>query len=200
MSIHITIADEHNAKEISAIGILSFYDAFADEFNKLEDLQDYLVYTYDVKKLRQSLRKENNVYFLAWINKQPVGFAKVKKFSLNAQIESVSQMELQKIYVLAQYHGTGVGPALMEKVICLARELKPDLLWLDVHVSNNRAINFYEKNKFRKTGKHYFNIGSQTFEYHLMMMPVETELPNQNYSTIKPTVYGNHAGISFASH
>src|SRR5213595_3587358 len=97
-------------------------------------------------KMAKSLEKENNVFFLAFVENVPVGFAKVKKHSLNEQIESIAQMELQKIYVLSYYHGSGAGQALFQAVVDLANEIQPDFLWLDTHVSNAKAIRFYEKN------------------------------------------------------
>ena len=172
MAVRVTIAKEKDAGIISSIGLQSFYDAFHSIFEKNEDLEKYQEYTYETNKIRKSISKENNVFFIAWIDNKPVGFAKVKKFSLNALFESVAQMELQKIYVLFEYHSSGAGQALMNSVLELAEELRPDLVWLDVHIQNSRATRFYEKNHFRKTGKHFFDIGSQTFEYDVMIYPV----------------------------
>lgn len=172
MKIKVITASPSDATIISSIGRQSFRDAFAHLFNEKKTLQEYLDYTYDVDKLRKSIRKENNVFFIAFMEKVPVGFAKVKKHSLNEQIDSIAQMELQKIYVLSYYHGSGAGPALMHDVVDLANDIKPDFLWLDTHVTNTKAIRFYEKNGFTKVGKHYFMIGDQTFEYHLMALPI----------------------------
>jgi len=172
MKIKVVIASPSDAPIISSIGRQSFRDAFAHLFNDRKTLQEYLDYTYDVDKVRKSIAKENNVFFVAFVENVPVGFAKVKKYSLNEQIDSIAQMELQKIYVLSYYHGSGAGQALMQAVIDLANEIKPDFLWLDTHIANAKAIHFYEKNAFTKVGKHYFMIGDQTFEYHLMALPV----------------------------
>lgn len=172
MKISVTVADASHARNISAIGMLSFFDAFSSLFNNEADLQSYLNYTYQVNKIRRSIEKENNIFLIAHANNQPAGFVKLKKFSLNPQLESVAQMELQKIYVLSDFHGTGVGSALMEAAMEKVNLVKPDLLWLDVHVANARAIRFYEKNGFRIVGKHEFIIGTQTFHYHLMSLPV----------------------------
>jgi len=175
MNVKVIIAGSSHAEIISSIGKQSFRAAFGGLFNNKNELDEYLDYTYQPDKIARSLEKENNVFFLAFIENVPVGFAKVKKYSLNEQIESIAQMELQKIYVLPYYHGTGAGTALMDAVIDLANEVSPDLIWLDTHISNSQAIRFYENNGFKKTGKYYFTIGSQTFEYYLMSMPVMVE-------------------------
>jgi ribosomal protein S18 acetylase RimI-like enzyme len=177
MNINVIKAHPVHATIISSIGKQSFRDAFAYLFDDKKELQDYLDNTYHPDKIQRSLEKENNVFFLAYMENVPVGFAKLKKHSLHSKIRSVAQMELQKIYVLSYYHGSGAGNALMQAVLDLAKKLQPDFLWLDTHISNIKAILFYEKNGFKRSAKHYFTIGSQTFEYDMMCLPVAVNEP-----------------------
>ncbi|HET9826425.1 MAG TPA: GNAT family N-acetyltransferase [Chitinophagaceae bacterium] len=179
MNIRVITANCSHADVISSIGRQSFRDAFAYLFKNKKELVEYLEYTYHPDKIRKSLEKENNVFFLAFLENVPVGFAKVKKDSLNDQIESIAQMELQKIYVLSYYHGSGAGRALLQSVMDLANDLQPDYLWLDTHIQNSKAIRFYERNGFKKASQYFFNIGTQSFEYHLMSLPVCTMQPCQ---------------------
>src|ERR1700730_10566786 len=166
MTIEILTATPDDAPAISHIGRNAFRDAFANLFNSKKELDDYLEYTYSVDKLAESIQKQNNVFLLSIADGKPAGFVKLKKHSLNEQLDTVFQAELQKIYVLKQFHGTGVGSSLMKAALRLVEAIEPDCLWLDTHVSNLRAIRFYEKYGFKKAGLHYFTIGSQTFEYH----------------------------------
>lgn len=178
MDTKIIKADISHTAVIASIGKKSFRAAFEHLFNSREELFEYLEYTYDPVKLARSIRKENNVYFLAFCGGDAVGFTKTKKHSLNDQIESVAQMELQKIYVLPQYHGEGIGTALLKEVKNLAREIDPDYIWLDTHKSNDKAVRLYEKNGFQKMGNYFFTIGTQNFEYHLMGFPVTAKVKN----------------------
>src|SRR5258706_5036963 len=171
MSITITPANVSHAATIATIGKKSFRRAFEHLFKCKEDLFEYLEHTYDPVKLARSLRNENNVYLLALIDGEPAGFVKIKKISLNENIQSLGQMELQKIYVLQEYQGQGVGTALLKEVMNLAKDICPDYIWLDTHISNEKAIRFYEKNGFKKMGKYFFTIGTQTFEYNVMGLP-----------------------------
>ena len=172
MIIEIITAKIDHAPAIAYIGRTSFRKAFAHLFRVQSELEEYLEYTYGVDKIAGSIRKENNVYFLAIADGLPIGFAKVKKHSLNDQLDSVFQAELQKLYVLKQYHGCGAGQALMDAVTAFVESFEPECLWLDTYVNNERAIRFYERNGFKKAGTYHFTIGSQTFEYFLMAMPV----------------------------
>ncbi|MEP7372015.1 MAG: GNAT family N-acetyltransferase [Chitinophagaceae bacterium] len=172
MLIRIIDADVSHVAAIATIGKKSFRHAFGSLFKSKEELFEYLEFTYEPVKLTKSIRKENNVYLLAFINGEPAGFCKIKKHSLNDRIEAWAQMELQKIYVLPEYHGKGVGTALLKELKNLAKEIYPDYIWLDTHISNENAIRLYEKNGFRKMGNYYFTIGTQTFEYYVMGLPV----------------------------
>ena len=178
MSIKIIKADVSHAAIIGTIGKKSFRRAFEHLFNNKEELLEYLENIYCPVKLANSIRHEDNVYLLAFADGEPVGFVKVKKYSLNEHIESISQMELQKIYVLQEHHGKGIGTALLKEVKELSKEVHPDFIWLDTHISNEQAVRFYEKNGFKKIGNYYFTIGTQTFEYHVMGLPVAFKVSN----------------------
>lgn len=156
MAIQIITADTSHSATISSIGKKSFREAFGNLFNNKIELAEYLEFTYDPVKLTRSLRKDGNIYLLAYWEDRAVGFAKIKKFSLNPQIESISQMELQKIYVLPEYQGIGIGQALMDEILKLSCKVSPDYIWLDTHISNEKAIRFYEKNGFIKCEKYFF--------------------------------------------
>jgi len=171
-------ADISHADIISAIGKAAFSNAFGHLFNNKQELKEYLEFTYHPKKLALSLGKENNVYLIVLFEGTPVGFAKVKKYSLNENIESGAQMELQKIYVLPESQGNGAGSALLREIKRLARDIYPDYLWLDTYVGNEKAIRLYEKNGFQRIGRHYFTIGTQTFEYVVMGWPVVFKVKN----------------------
>ena len=169
--VKIIQADVTNAAIIATIGKKSFRTAFEHLFNSREELTGYLEFSYNPVKLAKSIKKENNVYLLAYLEGKAVGFAKLKKHSLNDLIASPVQMELQKIYVLTEYQGRGVGSALMREVHNIANEEGPDSVWLDTYVSNEKAIHLYEKSGFKKIGRYLFTIGTQTFEYYVMELP-----------------------------
>src|SRR5689334_21004220 len=122
MEIKLRTADVYDAEMISLIGKISFRKEFEHSFKYKEDVDAYLKKIYNPDKIALSLCKENNVYILAMMDERPVGFAKVKKHSLNDQIEANFQMELQKLYVFPGYQDKGVGRALIEEVKKLAIE------------------------------------------------------------------------------
>jgi ribosomal protein S18 acetylase RimI-like enzyme len=174
MNIKLEPATAEHAEHISLIGRQSFSDAFAHLFLQKKELEDYLHYTYDPARLEKSFAKPNNAVFMAFHEERPAGFVKMKKDSKHRVIPAERQSELQKIYVLKEFHGTGVAQALMKEVVETSRRIATECLWLDVHIANDKAIRFYEKNGFNKAGRHEFMIGTQLFHYHVMALPIQT--------------------------
>jgi ribosomal protein S18 acetylase RimI-like enzyme len=167
-NLKIAEAGVSQVAHIASIGKKSFRHAFGHLFLNRDELLGYLEFTYDPVKLMNSVKKANNIYLLAYAGGIPAGFAKLKNHSLNEFIESPVQMELQKIYVLPEYQGAGVGDALMQEIKNIVNGIHPDHLWLDTHVSNEKAIRFYSKHGFQKVGNYFFTIGTQNFEYYVM--------------------------------
>lgn len=173
--IIITEAVRSHARYIAAIGRTTFLKSFGHLFKRRDELFGYLDYIYNEDKIARSLQKEDNIYLIAWKEDMAIGFAKLKKHSLNDYFETVSQVELQKLYVLPSYQSIGAGQALMNRVRCITRGLSPDYVWLNAQIGNGKAIKFYEENGFKKMDSSFFLIGTQLFESCLMGMQVTTK-------------------------
>ncbi|AWX43568.1 hypothetical protein HME9304_00559 [Flagellimonas maritima] len=166
--MHIIEAKEEDASYIALLGRFTFKETFGHYFNDEKDLQDYLSRTFNVPKLKNSLNKPNNIFWLAYVDNLPVGYAKLKLNSLSEFINSPRVCQLQKIYVLKDFLSLGIGQELQKKVLEKAAADKSEKIWLSVLKSNTRAINFYEKNDFDKIGDHDFQIGKEHFEFQAM--------------------------------
>jgi ribosomal protein S18 acetylase RimI-like enzyme len=178
MAIRIIKATVNEADDIARVGRQSFYDAFHSLFIRKDELQKYLDSTYNLFKLTKSIINSKNQFLVAYDDEKPIGFTKLKQPSIHPTIKLERQVELQKIYVLKEYHGTGVSQTLLNKVLEAAVAFQPQIIWLNVHVSNARAKRFYEKNGFGFVGKHYYSIGTQKFEFDVMMVSVKETILN----------------------
>ena len=70
---------------------------------------DYNNLTFSVEKIEKGIKKSNNVFFIAFINRLPVGYAKLKLNSKSEFIESTNTCQLQKIYVLRDFLSMKIG-------------------------------------------------------------------------------------------
>ena len=91
MNIEIRKANLEDAQLVALLGRITFADAFGSFW--AEHLHDYLEKTFSVEKIRSSLSKENNVFFLAFADGLPVGYAKLKKHSPNESLTDKSHAE-----------------------------------------------------------------------------------------------------------
>ena len=165
----ILLANEHHAAYISLLGRVTFTETFGHLFRDKQDLTNYYENTFSVKKIKTSISKPNNIFWLAFVNDLPVGYAKLK---LNSTSKVISHSEkvcqLQKIYVLKDFLSMKIGFELQNQLLKKAKELGFEYIWLSVLNNNIRAINFYKKLKFNEVGCHDFQIGKENFEFVAM--------------------------------
>ena len=78
---------------------------------------------------------------------------------VRAVVTARPTVELSKIYVLPQAHGTGAAAALMDAALEVARHLGAASTWLGVNQQNVRAQRFYAKSGFTQVGTKRFLVG-----------------------------------------
>jgi ribosomal protein S18 acetylase RimI-like enzyme len=76
--------------------------------------------------------------------------------------------ELSKLYVLPDYHGSGVATALMDTTLATAAEWGMRCVWLGVNQENRRAQRFYLKSGFKVSGTRTFRVGARRENDYVM--------------------------------
>ena len=75
-----------------------------------------------------------------------------------------SDVELKRIYVLGRFHGTGLGAALMDRAIAVARERGRGRMLLGVYAHNARARAFYARRGFYHVADRRFHVGGNAYD------------------------------------
>ena len=166
--VEIRLAKKEDAPFIALLGRITFTETFGHFFRDPKDLRDYYDRTFSVQKIEDGIRKPNNIFWIAFVNLLPVGYAKLKLNSSSEFIESPDVCQLQKIYVLKDFLSMGIGFELQGSLLKKATELNFHTVWLSVLNSNDRAISFYKRTGFEKIGHHDFQIGKENFEFVAM--------------------------------
>jgi len=166
--IEIRIAETDDAAAIAQLGRTTFTETFGHHFRDPQDLSDYYDATFSVEKIVRGISKSNNVFWIAFMNDLPVGYAKLKLHSKSEFLNSENTCQLQKIYVLKDFLAMKIGLELQNSLLAKASELNFEKIWLSVLDSNIRAIRFYQKNGFEKIGNHNFQIGKEKFDFMAM--------------------------------
>jgi len=81
-------------------------------------------------------------------------------------------VELSKMYVLHEVHGTGASAALMSAALTRAAELDAKCVWLGVNQNNQRAQRFYTKHGFSVNGTKTFRVGTDLENDYVMVRPL----------------------------
>ena len=166
--VEIRLAKKEDAPFIALLGRVTFTETFGHFFRDPQDLRDYYDRTFSVQKIEDGIGKPTNIFWIAFVDRLPVGYAKLKLHSNSDFIESTDVCQLQKIYVLKDFLSMGIGFELQDSLLKKAKELNFIDVWLSVLNSNERAISFYQKTGFKTIGHHDFQIGKENFEFIAM--------------------------------
>jgi|GEM_PF-708870 len=150
-TIEIRLAEKQDAQFIALLGRTTFTETFGHFFRDQKDLIDYYNLTFSVQKIEDGIKKPNNLFWIAFVNRLPVGYAKLKLNSSSEFIESKEVCQLQKIYVLKDFLSMKIGFELQDRLLKKAKALNFNKIWLSVLNSNERAINFYKKRGLKKS-------------------------------------------------
>jgi ribosomal protein S18 acetylase RimI-like enzyme len=154
--IKVKLAD---ITDLQSIGRQTFFESFADQ-NTAEDMQKYLDNNLSIDKLKNELADKNSEFYFATLDNKVIGYLKINFGQAQTELKDKSSLEIERIYVLKDFHGKNVGQVLCNKAIDIAQQTKSDYVWLGVWEKNPRAINFYMKNGFVEFDKHIFMLGN----------------------------------------
>lgn len=168
--INIRSVSPGNIDELQKIGRQTFSETFS-AVNTEENMNKYLDEGFSVEKLKAELRNPDSGFYFAELEGNVIGYLKLNFGQSQTELKDDKALEIERIYVLAEYHGRKVGQLLYGKAIEIAREKNATYVWLGVWDQNSRAIAFYRKNGFVEFDKHIFRLGDD--EQTDIMMKLE---------------------------
>jgi ribosomal protein S18 acetylase RimI-like enzyme len=158
-NIKITRVKLHDLDQLQKIGRQTFYETFSSG-NTEENMMKYLEEGFSIEKLTTELSDENAEFYFATLDSKVIGYLKLNFGQSQTELKDDKALEIERIYVLKEFHGKKVGQLLYDKGIEVARQTDANYVWLGVWEENPRAINFYKKNGFVEFDKHIFKLGS----------------------------------------
>ena len=161
---------------LQEIGKKTFFETFADS-NSESDMQQYLESNFSLQKLQGEVDNAGSQFFIAWDGTAAIGYLKVNTGLAQTELQENSSLEIERIYVLQDYHGKKVGQLFYEHALQVAIELNKSSLWLGVWENNPRAIRFYEKNGFVAFDTHIFKMGAEE-QTDIMMRKSLSDFPD----------------------
>ncbi|TAI47481.1 GNAT family N-acetyltransferase [Flagellimonas allohymeniacidonis] len=137
----------------------TFVAAFEKD-NNPKDFWDYVNSAFSREAIKAQLSNEHSEFYFVFEADNLVGYFKLNTTDAQTEFQDQHTMELERIYVKAQFQGSQVGSWMLQQAIQMARDAQKQYLWLGVWEHNPKAIRFYQRNGFTKFGTHPYFVGS----------------------------------------
>lgn len=158
-----------DADDVLSVALPVFTQTFAHTCSP-DDMALYLNTHFTLEHILAELNNPNKRFLIAYDTTEILsssskgrcaGFAQLTIGSSEPCVEDVpNKVELQRIYVSSDHHGSGLARLLMDAAFSVARSEGYRNIWLGVLKGNTRAEKFYQKFGFERVGEHDFYLGS----------------------------------------
>lgn len=159
MNLSIREATKEDAVLIADLSRQTFYDTFAAD-NTKEDMDLFLNKQFTRGRLILEVGAPENTFLLAHLDKEVAGYVKLRESKQPKSLGTKNALEIARLYAATAMVGKGVGKALMQASIDIAKARGKEVIWLGVWERNLRAIAFYQKWGFEKFDEWDFLLGN----------------------------------------
>ena len=171
MKLHLRPCSITDLEVLINLGRRTFIEAFEKD-NKPEDFKIYLDSAFREETLYKELQDINSAYYFIYMGSSLVGYIKLNENEAQSDINDINSIELERIYVLAEFQGHGIGEWVLRQVISIAKVKNRSYVWLGVWEHNPKAIKFYQRLGFYKFGTHPYFIGNDEQTDWLMRLDI----------------------------
>jgi ribosomal protein S18 acetylase RimI-like enzyme len=159
-ALTIIQADVSHAPLLTSISLQSFCEAFEKD-NNPEDFKTYVDEAFSEEQLNKDIKEPGSIFYLAYYNGEAVGYARLRNSTeVNDKFPGKKLIELHRLYTLDKYIGRGIGKALMNHCLQVAKQKGFEVIWLGVWEHNDHAQGFYKSFGFEKFSSHVFMVGN----------------------------------------
>jgi len=124
-------------------------------------MKDYLEQAYNIEKLRDELSNSDSAFYFLYADEKLAGYLKLNEYKAQTDICDPQSLEIERIYLIKEFQGKGLGSLLIKKAVDVANIRKKSYIWLGVWERNHKAILFYKKHGFYVIGTHPFIMGEE---------------------------------------
>lgn len=171
-----------DAEALSRVGASTFALACATG-TPHEDAAAYIDSELTTQRFEEHVACSSKSLFVAEKDSETVGYLMLCREEAPADLVGRRPLELRRIYVLPEHHGSGVASDLIACAVCEATVGGHDSLWLGASGSNQRGLAFYRKHGFSVAGKFHFPLGGIVYEGFLMSRDLGPDNPSSEGSS-----------------
>ena len=156
-----------DALALAVLAERTFRDAFGAR-NSPGNLDQHCAKVFGSEIQQREIEDCGLVTTIAETDGRMVGFSQLRLQHAHAGVAAKRPAELNRIYVVAEWHGRGVARDLMHHALDTAARAGCDWLWLGVWEHNPKAMAFYRKFGLEIVGSHAFMLGQEPQRYLVM--------------------------------
>ncbi len=167
-ALQIRLASPQDAGALALLGSATMLETYAEHISGAD-------------LVAHCARRHSAPFYAAWLadpeitiwlaearTGAPVGYLVLMPTGLDYPDRRPGDLEVQRIYVLSRYHGSGTGSRLMRLALQAADMRGAERVVLGVMKRNETAIAFYHRQGFSPIGRRSFQVGDAVFDDHIM--------------------------------
>lgn len=176
MAVEVAAAVEADLAELASVAARTFPLACPPSTSP-ENVLAFIDENLSENRFRDYLADAGRVVLAAREDQRMVGYAMLIRGvpddeDIARAVPLRPAVELSKMYVLSDSHGSGFSAALMSAALTRAAELDAKCVWLGVNQKNQRAQRFYTKHGFSVNGTKTFRVGADFEDDYVMVRPL----------------------------
>ncbi|MDF0706449.1 MAG: GNAT family N-acetyltransferase [Bacteroidota bacterium] len=138
---------QQNLETYVTVGVKSYCEHYLHLWEN-EDPTPYISHGLTKEVVERELKDENALNFLIDLNQVTVGILKLVKNCGIDEISDLAALKAEKIYLLKEHAGKGIGKQVLQVIEDMARQLNKKTVWLDSMQKGNPIL-FYQKNGYQ---------------------------------------------------
>lgn len=132
------------------------------------EFANFMEQQFSAQKIANTIASDNHYILVAYFKNNPVGIIQVE-YNKPCPINNFIAPEINKLYVLRNFYGKGIGQNLMQTAERQIALKGYDKVWLWVLQSNIRANTFYQKQAYEMIGTADFQMEVNRYTNNVMM-------------------------------
>ncbi len=133
-----------------------------------DEFANFITVQFAPERLAEIIQHDPELIIVAEHKGNLIGVAEIE-LQKKCPVDNIIAPELNKLYILEWFCGTGVGYGLLNHAEEVIRSRGFDQMWLWVLESNNRAVSFYKRQHYKVIGKASFQMEVNRYENKVML-------------------------------
>jgi diamine N-acetyltransferase len=158
MTVRVVSSGPSDANLLARIGETTFRETYSAD-TSAEEMDQYVAHAFARATIERELARPGSSFFVALVDGAPAGYLKTNTGDVQTELREKQGFEIESLYVLREFQGSGVGRRLLDCAIEEARRQGAEYVWLGVWERNEKARRFWEKQGFIEFGSHPFQFG-----------------------------------------